>query len=219
MKVALSIMGVVCLLLPVGCGESGKLRVVSQLSSPLGLASANRLDIGGILTIERVRLAVGELEFEGGKDEERESELGAALIEVAVDGSATQVAAKNVDAGKYEIIGVGLKPGGDGDRFADFRDPKASILVEGTYDGIAFTWRSNIKPEAEFPIDPPINVPANGEASVSISFDVAAWFTAADGAALDPTDSANQTVIEEAIMASLRASAVEFEKDGDNDKK
>jgi hypothetical protein len=194
-----------------GCHtETGTLRVdseVAQSSTALTGPEGGTLVLdNGRLTVSRARVAVSEIEFEGGdEDDEREAELGAAVIDLDLDGSLTRVTANSVEAGSYHTLGLELAAGGLG----------ASILVDGTYDGNAFTFRSALNPELEFPLRPEVAVPANGEAAVGVMFDVAAWFTAGDGSAVNPTDGANQSAIESKILASMAAHAAIEQGDSD----
>jgi hypothetical protein len=190
-----------------GCGESGRLRVdgqIAQTSSALASPDGTTLQIGdGTLVIDRARILVSEIEFEGGKEDEREAELGSAVIELALDGGPTTVAVESVEAGSYHTLGLELR-GGD-----------RCILVTGTYDGTRFTFTSGLSPELEFPLRPQVVVPPDGEAAVAVTFDLAAWFTDASGAVLDPTDGANQGAIERRILSSMAAYA-EIEQEDDD---
>lgn len=191
--------------LAIACNGDGKLRVDGQLSE--GTASEGTqesLPLGdGTLIIERASVSVSEIEFEGGEEEseELEAEVGGGTIDLALDGSKTEVAANSVEAGTYHTLGLELRRGG--------------ITVEGTYGDNSFTYVSDVAPELEFPLKPAVEVPAGGEASVGVEFDVAAWFTAADGSVLDPTNEANRPTIEANIRASMAAHA-EIEE-GDDD--
>lgn len=194
-----------------GCRtETGTMRVdseVAQTSSALtGPEGATLVLDNGRLVVSRARIAVSEIEFEGGEDEEREAELGAAVIDLDLDGSLTRVTANSVEAGSYHTLGLELAAGGG---------LGGSLLVEGTYDGNDFSFRSGLNPELEFGLRPEVNVPANGEAAVGVLFDVAAWFTAADGSVLNPTDATNQGPIESKILASMAAHAVIEQGDSD----
>ena len=191
----------------VGCGESGTLRVDSQIaqsSSALASPDGTSLEVGdGTLVIEKAQVSVSEIEFEGGDEDEREAELGSAVIELALDGGPTTVAADSVEAGSYHTLGLELRSGG------------RSILVEGTYDGSGFSFTSGLNPELEFPLRPEVVVPADGEASVRVTFDLAAWFTTDSGDVLDPRDSASNGAIESRILASMAAHA-EIEQEDDD---
>lgn len=191
--------------LAAACNGDGNLRVDGQLSE--GTASEGTrqsLPLGdGTLLIERASVSVSEIEFEGGEEEsdELEAEVGGGTIDLALDGSKTEVAASSVEAGTYHTLGLELRRGG--------------INVEGTYGDNSFTYVSDVAPELEFPLKPAVQVPAGGEASVGVEFDVASWFTAADGSVLDPTNAANRPTIEANIRASMAAHA-EIEE-GDDD--
>ena len=199
-------MALAALSLLLGCTESGTLRVDGQLarnSSALVSSDGDRLELGeGSLVIERARIAVSEIEFEGGRDEEREAELGGAVIDLALNGHLTTVAADEVEAGSYHTVGLELRSGGP------------SIMVEGARDGVRFAFESRMSPELEFPLDPEVVVPPNGEASVGVMFDVAAWFTSSDGTLLSPADGTQQATIENRIRSSMAAHvAIEDEDD------
>ncbi len=213
----------------VACADQGTLRVDGLLAQSEAMTAATQagdsLELGGgLLILERARVAVSEIEFEGSGhpgegEDEREAELGAAVVDLALDGSQTAVAASDVQAGSYHTVGLEIRVGGgSGAAFGDFGgDAPASILVDGTYDGAAFTYRSEVHPEVEFPIDPPVEVTAGGEAAVGVTFDVAAWFVDADGGVLDPTDVANRGIIEANILDSMAAFAELEDDDGDED--
>lgn len=194
-------------ILATGCTESGKLKVegkVGQQTATLA-SGAQSLELDdGRLVLMLAHVRVREIEFEGGtEDDEREAELGRATIPLALDGSLTPVAASEVEAGSYHTVGLELRK-------------SRGIVVQGSYDGADFEFTSDMSPELEFRLDPQVVVPANGEASVGVQFNVDEWFTAADGSVLNPADAANKGAIEQRILASFSATAeIEFEDDDD----
>jgi hypothetical protein len=193
--------------LAVACNGNGKLRVDGRLSEASAAeGSGSSLPIGdGNLVIERASVAVSEIEFEGGEEEsdELEASVGGGTIDLALDGSKTTIAADTVESGVYHTLGLELRG-------------SSSITVVGTYDGNAFTYVSGLSPELEFPLRPAVEV-AGGEASVGVEFDVAAWFVV-NGAAVDPSNEANRSLIEDNILASMKAHAeVEEGDDGPDD--
>jgi hypothetical protein len=78
----------------------------------------------------------------------------------------------------------------------------ASIRVDGTMDGVGFTFSTPmaLKQEREGPI---VVDPKTG-ANVTLDFDASGWFKAADGGKLDPTDPADRGQILANIRASIR---------------
>ncbi len=191
--------------LAAACNGDGNLHVDGRLAEGSAAGGTQEsLPLGdGVLVIERASVAVSEIEFEGGEEEsdELEAEVGGGTIDLALDGSKTEVAADSVEAGTYHTLGLELR--------------RRGISVEGTYAGNSFTYVSDVAPELEFALKPAVEVPAGGDASASVDFDVASWFTAADGAVLDPTVDANRSTIEANIRASMAAHAEVEEGDDD----
>jgi len=189
------------------CNGNGNLRVDGHLSeASASQGSVGSLPLGdGTLVVERASVSVSELELEGAEEDsdELEASVGGGTIELALDGSKTKVAANSVESGVYHTLGMELR--------------SRAIAVEGTYGENSFTYVSDVSPELEFAISPAVEVPAGGEASVGVEFDVASWFVAADGSVLDPTDEANRPAIEENILASMAAHAEVEGDDGPDD--
>jgi hypothetical protein len=188
------------------CNGNGNLRVDGRLSeASAAQGSTASLPLGdGTLVVERASISVSEIEFEGGEEEsdELEASVGGGTIDLALDGSKTQVAANSVESGVYHTLGMELR--------------SRAITVDGTYGENSFTYVSDVSPELEFALSPAVEVPAGGEASVGVEFDVASWFVA-DGSVLDPTDEANRPAIEENILASMAAHAEVEGDDGPDD--
>jgi hypothetical protein len=202
--------------LTAGCNGTGTLKLEGKLSeaSVSEGSSAQSLPVGdGTLVVTSARISVSELEFEGGDESDKmEAELGGGVIDLALDGTPTSVAAESVEAGSYHTFGLELRKGGPG---AFGGAEPASIIVEGTYAGREFSYRSGVAPELEFPIA--IDVPEGGEARAAVPFDVAAWFVGSDGAVLDPADPAARSTIEGQILDSMRKNAAVETEERDDD--
>lgn len=170
---------------------------------------------GDELVIEQARILLSELEIEG-RTESSEVEIGAQALELGLDGSATEIAFEDVSAGTYQEMSLEIARGAQisGDASEGFGD-KDSIVVDGTYGGEAFTYRSGYAPELEFDLDG-LRVSDGEVATVTVTFDVGSWFMNADGQLLDPADPANHDAIEANIRASV-AAHVEDEDDEDED--
>jgi hypothetical protein len=171
--------------------EIGELRIDSVRSAQTETPATG-------FDVQRARIAVSEIEIEGGTEkEEREASMGDGVIEVALGGDPTTVAVDSVEAGPYHTLGIEIK----------------HITVDGTKDGKPFKFESNLKKEIEFRIEPEVDVPAKGTATVGLKFRVSEWFTDASGKILDPSDAGNQGAIESAILASMAADG-EIEDEG-----
>lgn len=195
------------------CGETGKLRLDGQMAgaTPETGAASQGLTLGdGRLVIAGARIAVSEIELEGGGEgDELEAEMGSAVIDLKIDGTPTTVAVGEVDAGTYHTLGLEFTR-------RDLDGASSSLVVSGTYEGEPFVFRSSWAPEAEFPLSPDVTVPAGGEATAGVIFDVASWFTEADGSVANPADSAYQARIEQRLVDSISAAA-EIEVGEDED--
>jgi len=188
------------------CAERGTLRLdgraASHSSAPaIGSVRAGLTLGGGRLVIDRARIAVSEIELEGGsEDDELEAEMGGAVIDIELGGKPTTITVGEVEAGTYHTLGLEFTQ-------ANFEGHTASIVVAGTYDGAPFVFRSGWSPEAEFPLSPNVVVPAKGTGTAAVTLDVAAWFAEPDGSVLNPTDPASTTRIEGRLTASISAAA------------
>ncbi|MFO0758447.1 MAG: hypothetical protein U0359_18285 [Byssovorax sp.] len=87
----------------------------------------------------------------------------------------------------------------------DFRAAGASLLVEGTYNGNAFTFAGHFL--AEQGTDGDVVVDASTPVSLSLTVDPQGWFLDASGAALDPGDAAQHDALAVAICKTLDTQA------------
>lgn len=78
-------------------------------------------------------------------------------------------------------------------------DIRYTLIVEGTYNGETFTYKSERVFEPEFPFQPAIEVPEFNQAfAFLITNDVAGWFLSGNGL-LDPSNPDNSTEINDNI--------------------
>jgi hypothetical protein len=152
--------------------------------------------------------------------DECEIEGGPYLIDLAgadLTGGVHFVVGLDVPAGTYEEVKFKIntisasKAGTDAGLLA-MADAHASILVDGTMDGVPFQFSTPMaltqSREGAIVVDD-----ATG-ANVTLDFDASGWFKAADGSKLDPTAPTDQG----AILANIRAS-IRVVSDDDHDGK
>ena len=207
-KILVTLMGIGVL---GGCaGEEGTVRISSKLSEPQAMDKIDaRLVMGSeingdLLAIESVTVRVSEVELEGQNEDENEYETGARTIHVALDGEETDILVDKVPVGEYHFLGVEFAAVG-------------AIVVKGSYNNEAFKYISANNPEIEWKLDEPARVTPNGEAGVSVNFDVGRWFVDKNGNALDPSAKGNRKVIEANIFDTITANAAEVETGPDDD--
>jgi len=203
------------------CG-SNNAPVSFSVTTARATASSQALVLGSGIDVQRVRLNIGRLkleqnesaaattasaatfehgsddadagteEHEDGEAEMREGPFVIDLDATALTGAVTKVFDASVPAGTYHEFKFEVFPG------AGLQN--ASVIVDGTIDGQAFTFTSSLhasqKSEGSF-------VVGAGSANITLAFDPANWFGAAVATRLDPRDEANRPAIENNIRASL----------------
>lgn len=220
-----------------GChgGGSGKLTISARGDGNLAAAS---VDVGGGISVERVRVVVRELELEGATmepegagmavashgddgDDGGEVEMGPFLVDVsgaALTGSVTRVFDADVPDGIFRELEIVIAPVGGaaaGTPLADMGG--SSVIVEGTrtppdaMTGTPFRFASSLTAKQELETRLVVDHAGNS-ANVTLVLEVKKWFTAPGGGTLDPTVDANRAAIEANMLASLR-----FERDDDED--
>lgn len=191
---------------------------------------------GNQLTIDRVAFVLSEIELEaedgecpeeGESDDCEELERGPTLVDFEPNASEIQkdvlvqeiperFAGRTFTELEFELEAPdedeGEDPGG-------FLGADVSVLVEGAYDGSAFTYESDVEAEQERPVSVEISE-GNPETNVTLSVDVGNWFRAGDGTLVDPgtagDDGENEDLVEDNIEASFDAFEDEDE-DGEDE--
>ncbi len=160
-----------------------------------------------------------------------ELELAPLLVDLPLDGSIKAVLDNAVPAGSYTRLQAELhavKTGEDDEQAAATAFLTAhpdwptgvSVRVTGVYTDAAgvkhdFSFTSRVSAEIEMEFSTPVTVDASTH-NLTISVDVASWFTDAAGAAIDPTNSANAELISANIKKSFHAFK-DDDRDGEHD--
>jgi hypothetical protein len=222
-----SVFAVSALFTLVGC-SSGQVKLgvdvapTSAAASRLTLTDAETLPEGSTasLTIDRVRILVNEVKVGGGsggcrdKDGSEGALSGPFIVDLSSDeianGARRDFSLGEVATGTYRKAEIEIEPldaddadSGDasGAEFDDFRTSKASLLVDGTYNGSAFQFAGHFK--AEQGTEGTVTVDAENPVVIPMAVDPSTWFTDASGGFLDPTDPAQHTTIAVAICHAL----------------
>lgn len=194
------------------------------------------------LVITRVAVVLREIELEladddacdgsggPGHDESGSSDdgceefaVGPVLLEVPLDGRVEQVVAvDDVRPGVYDEVEFEIhKPDDDTPSDVDFLGAhpefrRVSIRVEGTFDGTAFTYLTDLDEEREVRLSPPLDLRAGGGTTLTLSLDVAAWFRDGTGSLVDPASANDGGPNENLVRDNIRSSIEGFE-DRDRD--
>ena len=184
-----------------GCACGGAKATVSTRAS-----AVTAVPVGDTITVdraqievERVRLTPATAQATGTSGESEEAEVGAGpfhldLTGAELTGEVSHAFDISAPPGDYTRLKVRVRP--------DASNQK-SIVIDGTFNGNAFTFSSSLDEDQEregaFSIEPA------GTANITLSFDTSRWFSDGQGGALDPSNAANRSQIENNLKASLQA--------------
>lgn len=180
------------------------------------------------IVLTSVQLVLREIELKrvGGiacdtalvEDDCEELEIGATLLDLPLGNGAERQFTVAIDTGSYGKIEFEIHKasGGDDSAFValhpEFDD--ASIRVTGTWNGVAFTYVSDLDVEQEYSFSPPLTVTETTGANVTLFVDLGAWFLNqnADGL-IDPATANKGGQLEGEVKSNIEASLNAFEDD------
>ncbi|MGQ0721479.1 MAG: hypothetical protein ACT4PE_07900 [Candidatus Eiseniibacteriota bacterium] len=181
------------------------------------------------LILTRAEVVLREIELKGLLDLDCDSgdceefEIGPIVVDVPLDGSTAHAVAVSLPAGTYREIEFEIHKVTSGDDDAALRashphlDQK-SIRVEGTWNGTAFVYSTDLDVEQEFDLNPPLVVETSQDTNVTVRLDLSAWFRGASGSLLDPATANKGGANESRVNDNIKQSIEAFEDhDGDGD--
>lgn len=199
-----------------GPGRTAALSLSARSTSALGAAGA--APASGI-QLDRVRLVLRKIELEpaatapvgGGEDAqagEVEVAAGPLLLDLsgaALGGSVEHVLDAVVAAGTYRELKIEVRAVSASDAatpgLRDLAARDASVLLDGTIDGQAFTFASSLraaqKKEGSFAVS------AASASNITLQLDPTGWFAGPGGARLDPRLESARAAIEANLASSI----------------
>ncbi len=204
----------------------------SFISAPSAFAYAVTVTGGGnTVVITRAQVVLRDIELKQSTsatctpsksdDGCEEVKLGPVLVDLPLTAGVLSPLSADIPAGTYREIEFEIhKPGGDAsDKAFSASNPafaNISVLVEGTYNGKAFTFSSAVTQDMELEFNPPIVVDATAK-NITLQVDVASWFKGTVGTVIDPATAnpgqPNASRVDANIKASFRA-VEDDDKDG-----
>ena len=186
------------------------------------------------LVLERVALVLREIELERANDDDcldgdadddcEEFEVDAMLLELPLDGSVETAVSVAVPPDTYDEIEFDIHTPDSTEDAAfvtanpDFAD--VSIRVEGTFNGAAFVYVTDLNEEQEIELSPPLVVEGNATVNLTLTLDVDGWFRNGSGTLLDPASANDGGANEGLVIDNIRDSIEVFEdddRDGEDD--
>lgn len=186
----------------------------SSAAGPGGASALVVRDASHTLTITRAAVVLSELELatttvtpcDSSDDDDRGDdhggrhhddrcaslELGPILVDLPVDSSVITVMTLAVPGGSYAALEAKLRPASDDDdsgaiafHAAHPELDRASVRVEGTFDGAPFVYLGAPRVHVEMEFDPPLEVSSDA-ANITVHVALDGWFMDANGALIDP---------------------------------
>ena len=145
-----------------------------------------------------------------------ELSLAPSVIDLPVDATVLSKLGVSVPAGTYSALEVkvrAIRTGDHGNGSVAFlaAHPElagVSVVVQGTFNGKAFTYTGSPKAEFEATFNPPLTVTTTG-VNLTVNVDLATWFRVSGGALVDPSTAnaggANANVVADNIKRSFKA--------------
>ena len=180
------------------------------------------------ITITKAQVVLGRIEVEpsstattcSGTESDGcpELKLDPVLVDLPLDGTTKTDFGASIAAGSYRGIELKIRPvstsdqGGAAFLAANPSFANVSVHVEGTYNGQAFTYNSSLDAGIEMELGTPVTLTSGSASNLTLFIDVASWFKDSSGNAIDPTNSANASTIENQIKQSFKV----FEDDDKN---
>lgn len=192
----------------------------STAASSAPTLSSSALTLSNGVSLSRIRMVITKVELELAKTadagvgdlEEHEMKAGPFVIDLsgtALDsGAPATIASADLPAGTYKEIkfkihkpeateqGVPADPG-----LTAMATAGASILVDGTIDGNAFTFSTPMDVEQE--LEGSFDLASGG--NLTLNVDATSWFGGSGSARLDPRDASMRSQIEANIQHSFKA--------------
>ena len=162
------------------------------------------------ITIGEVKLYIKEMEL-GGARSTRDFKTKDFILNLPLDGTPFHITHVQIPAGFYEELELDIiKPSNSVTiDDPDFKDGtgRYSLVVNGTFNGVDFTFRSDEDFQIDVDFRPHLEIKSGQTSVIAIDVDFEGWFRGEDGELLDPNDSRNA----EQININIEDSFSDFE--------
>jgi hypothetical protein len=180
------------------------------------------------LELTEVKLLLSNIELEiddgtegdDGEDESYMVLVNPIVINLNLDGTATNFALASVPPGLYEEVEFVIHkveasetPPDPEFKEGDADSLRYSVITKGNYNSVPFVYKSKKSAHQEIEFETPIEIVDNGVVNLSIPIDPHTWFYK-EGILLDPSNPANENDIDNNIKESFGDA---YEDDDDDD--
>jgi hypothetical protein len=157
-------------------------------------------------------------------DDCEELKTGPVLVDLPLGAGAARSFTVPIDTGSYGGLEFKIHaPSASHDAAFLAANPAfdgVSIKVTGTYNGVDFSYTTDLEAEQELEFSPPLQITDSTGANLTLMIDLAKWFDNGAGGLYDPTTAnhggANENAVKNAIETSLDAFEDEDHNGGDD---
>jgi hypothetical protein len=188
------------------------------------------IENGNTLVIIRAEIVLREVELKRveaadcqGNDACEEFETGPVLVDLPLGPGAAQRFALDIPPGTYDQVEFDIHKPGDDDpadlaflqAHPDFAE--ISIRVQGTFNGTAFTFTTDMNVEQRLSLSPAlVIIDETSSTNLTIFVELAAWFRDEDAALINPALANKGGVFESIVRNNIQQSMRAFEDDDDD---
>lgn len=177
-----------------------------------------------VIELDTVKILIRDIKIKSKSGTDSSSiKVGPFVVKLNLIGTTTDFAIGNIPAGSYDRIKFEIHKIEASETLSDpeFREGtdeslRYSVIVKGKHNTLPFIYKSRKSAKQDLKLETPVTVEENGIANLTITVDPFTWFS--DGTnTLDPTDPANESVIDNNIKESFKKAFRDNNHDGDED--
>lgn len=199
------------------CSENSTEPVSDNFSVSFGVErTLLKQNLEGI-ELSNVKILVRSLKLTTGQDDSNNVKTDPFVVELDLTGSVNTVAVANIPDASYEKIKFEIHKL---DSSATPPDPefmdesgRYSAIVQGTYEGTEFTYKSKKSAKQIIHLDNPVTLEEDGVLNVTLIVNPYDWFNN-NGQSLDPSNESNEHKIDNLIKDSFKRGFRDNNRDG-----
>jgi len=171
--------------------------------------------------IQEVKLLLRNIKIKNqGNDESLHVKTGPIVVNLNLEGKTTEFASSEIPAGSYNRVRFEIHKIEDSESppDPDFKDglessKRYSIIVNGTLNGEAFTYKSRKSAQQDIKLEYDLIVEENEEANLTITVDPFSWFYEGD-TFLNPNNESNDDKIDNNLKYAFKRAFKDSDLDG-----
>jgi len=176
------------------------------------------------IELDTVKILIRDIKIKSKSGTDSTSiKVGPFVVKLNLTGTTTDFAVSGIPSNSYDRIKFEIHKIEASETLSDpeFREGtdeslRYSVIVKGKHNTLPFMYKSRKSAKQDLHLENPVTVDENGVANLTITVDPFTWFS--DGTnILDPSDPANESVIDNNIKESFKKAFRDNNHDGNED--